>query len=267
MVIAVVAACACWRSGHARARCAPSRHASDRRLEIVLQRVSGHLAGDLQASPRRSTASSPRERERRSPCRSTSTRSSTPSSPKPPPGPGPTPSCSASRAPAGVWSSRRSARKRRPTSRSAHALPPQTVPCCDDRVDIQRRRRARRRPFRRARNSRRHAGVPGAVVVFATSRARFGRSTRRRCTCCLPGSRHGLVTPADSQRSRPGCLSIPRQVFPTAAATRSSSSEVAGAQRTGHPLSVVLVGIKATDTATTAGGTPGSSRSPGCSSE
>ena len=67
-------------------------------------------------------------------------------------------------------------------------------------------------------------GIPGTLVAYSSTSHAFRRSTRRRCTGWLPSSAPAWRTRAASRTSKPGCFTIPRPVLPAAVATRWSSA-------------------------------------------
>ena len=250
MVIGVVAACAvlvaCGLAVYAVRR---SRQDAERRLELVLERLGSHLdaisAGVEQSVERvvaaQATAAAAadarlrraRRRHRRRGRRADGRGRRRASGRRP-------------RRPAGHRDGR-GARGRRARRAHVGASRRAAVSRRDDRLDVQRGGRARRRAVplgarRAARGVRRSSG--NARRLLDGARTRSGRSTPRSCTSCSPRSRTGLANARRFADVEARLLLDPE----TGVTNRRGyevelGREVARASRTGRPLSVVLVGI------------------------
>ena len=214
---------ACWQC----LLCTVRRRESERKLEIVFERVSSHLDAistsveqavarmvDAQREPfaaavarLRRTRRRPRRRSRRA----DGGRRRRPSRRRP-------------RRTTGPRIARRGHGER---ARRAGVRPSRraTFSRCNDRLDVQRVGRGRRRglPVRdRCSIGAEHgdSGNTGGLLVDVTRV--LERSTRRRCTGWLPSSARAWRTRAALRTSKPGCFTIPRPVLPAAVATRWS---------------------------------------------
>ena len=259
MVIAVVAACAVLAAGVLAVLAVHrSRRESERKLEIVFERVGSHLEAISTSVEQAVARMVDAQRERSQPLSldfdalvdalvaEAAVRT------------GPTPWSFASKAPADVWSLHRSAQARRASSPSGRSPLPTRDPFALPRSTGPTARRAR--PTTRASGPAIVAplapstGIPGTLVAYSSTSHAF----RTEHTSAL----HGLVAEfgtglANARRFADVEARLLLDPTTGVASRRGYEvelgREVARAHRTGRPLSIVLVGINGTETATTGG--------------